>query len=83
MALFEQNAIAYQDSDDLFRVDSWVQVLMGQGMRPRAHNPLARLAPPDQLKRALGDLQGNVARSVAALPPHADFLNRYCAAEAA
>lgn len=83
MALFEQNAIAYQNSDDLFRVDSWVQVLMGQGMRPRAHNPLARLAPPDQLKRALNDLRGSVARSVAALPPHAAFLNRYCATEAA
>jgi len=83
MALFEEKAIAYQDSDDLFRVDSWVQVLMGQGLRPRAHNPLAHLAPPEQLKRALGDMQGSVARSVAALPSHADFLNRYCAAEAA
>ncbi len=83
MALFEQNAIAYQDSDDLFRIDSWVQVLMGQGLRPRSHNPLARLVAPDQLKRALDDLRGNVARSVAALPSHADFLKRYCAAEAA
>ena len=34
IALFRDNAQAYQDAHDLFRVDSWVQVMLGQRLEP-------------------------------------------------
>lgn len=80
IALFRENAQAYQASDELFRVDSWVQVMLGQGNRPRGHHHLARLMPPGQLGHALGDLKANIAGRVAQMPAHQDFLQRYCAA---
>ena len=35
IALFRESAQAYQAPDELFRVDSWVQVMLGQRLEPR------------------------------------------------
>ncbi len=78
IALFAEGAQAYQAPDDLFRVSSWLQVLLGQGLVPRAHHPLARLMPVAQLAKALGDLKANVDQAVAGLPKHQAFLDQYC-----
>jgi tryptophan halogenase len=43
---------------------------------------MGRLMPPEQLKQALGDLSGNMARAVSGLPSHQAFIDKYCAAEA-
>ena len=82
IALFREQAIAWQGSEDLFRVNSWVQVMLGQRLEPKSWHRLGRLMPPAQLRQALGDLQANVARTVAQLPPHQDFLDGYCPAAA-
>ncbi|MEG3164258.1 tryptophan halogenase family protein [Sphingomonas sp. PB2P19] len=79
IALFEEAAQAYQSGDDLFRVDSWLQVMLGQGLQPRTHHPMARIMPAEQLARALGDIRTNIGAAVAKLPQHQAFLDRYCA----
>lgn len=79
IALFEDAAQTYQGGDDLFRTDSWLQVMLGQGLRPRAHHPMARIMPREQLGRALGDIKRNITAAVAKLPQHQAFLDRYCA----
>jgi tryptophan halogenase len=76
IALFRENAQAYQASDELFRVDSWVQVMLGQRIQPRGYHQLARLMPPGQLRQALGDLKANIAGAVARMPSHQEFLDR-------
>jgi tryptophan halogenase len=78
IALFAEGAHAFQDSHDLFRVASWVQVMLGQRLAPRQHHGLARMMPMDQLARALADLKAGVDASVARLPAHQAFLERYC-----
>jgi tryptophan halogenase len=80
IALFRENAQAYQGGDELFRVDSWVQVMLGQRLQPRGHHQLARLMPPGQLRQALDGLKSNIAGAVATMPSHQAFLDRYCAA---
>jgi tryptophan halogenase len=77
IALFAEAAQAYQSADDLFRVDSWVQVMLGQGMQPQSHHPMARIMPAEQLARALGDIRSNVREAVARLPQHQAFLDGY------
>jgi tryptophan halogenase len=39
---------------------------------------MGRLMPPEQLRAALADLSGNIARAVGGLPQHQAFLDRYC-----
>lgn len=80
MALFRESGHAYQGADELFRVDSWVQVLLGQGMAPQRYHELARLMPIEQLRGALGSLKADIAARVAQMPAHADFVQDYCGA---
>ena len=81
IALFLDHAIAFKDQDDLFGTDSWVQVLLGQGVRPLDHHPAARAVPPGELRDALAALKAGVGRTVSSLPPHAEFVSRYAPAE--
>jgi tryptophan halogenase len=81
IALFSEAAIAYQGSDDLFRIDSWNAVMMGQGVMPRDHHRMPAMMPSADLERALGDLRAGIAAKLAGLPSHADFLASHCAAQ--
>jgi len=78
IALFEESAQAYQGQDELFRVTSWVQVLFGQGVSPKAYHRMAELIPDAQLSKALTDLKSSIDRAVAALPDHQTFVEQYC-----
>ena len=75
--LFREHAHAYQDSHDLFRVDSWVQVMLGQRQHPSSYNHVTRLMPERQLREALSSLQANIVRAVEGMPSHCEFLRRY------
>ena len=79
LALFADSAQAYQAPDELFRVSSWLQVMLGQRLEPRTHHAMARPMPTDQLAGALADLKANIDRAVARLPQHQAFVDGYCA----
>ncbi len=80
IALFREGGIAYQDRDELFRVDSWVQVMIGQRIDPLSYHRVANLMPVERLRGALADLKGNIARAVAPMPTHQSFLDQYLSA---
>ncbi|RAN33793.1 tryptophan halogenase family protein [Hyphomonas pacifica] len=80
--VFRENGLAYQATDDLFRVDSWLQVMMGQRMRPKGYHHMGHMMTEDQMRRALGGLSSGIANTVAKMPTHQDFIERYCAIEA-
>ena len=82
IALFQDNALAYQAPGELFQVDSWLQVMLGQGLEPRSRHHLGRLLTPPQLRQSLEDLGGNIARAVARMPSHQDFLKQYLGPQA-
>ncbi|MCR5881069.1 tryptophan halogenase family protein [Phenylobacterium sp. J367] len=77
IALFQEGAQAYQAAGELFQVDSWLQVMLGQRLEPRAWHPMGRLMKRDQLRGALGDLRSNIARAVDRMPTHQQFLDQY------
>ncbi|MGN6269552.1 MAG: tryptophan halogenase family protein [Sphingomonas sp.] len=82
IALFRDAAAAYQDTDELFRIDSWVQVMLGQGVTPMSHHPIPRMMATPQLEEALGNLRAGIAAQVARMPSQRDFIAGYCAAAA-
>ncbi|MDG2535161.1 tryptophan 7-halogenase [Sphingomonas sp. HITSZ_GF] len=77
IAAFRDGAIAWQASDDLFRVDSWVQVMLGQRLEPRSHHHMGRMIVEGELQEALGRLKSDIAGTVAQMPAHQAFLERY------
>jgi tryptophan 7-halogenase len=80
IAAFRDGAIAWQASDDLFRVDSWVQVMLGQRLVPARHHHMGRMIVDGELRSALGELRSGIAGAVARMPAHQHFLERYIAA---
>jgi tryptophan halogenase len=79
--LFRGSGYVHQTGDDLFRVASWLYVMIGQGVVPQHHHYMGALLGEQQLRRALGSLQESIAAAVAKMPSHRDFLERYCAAQ--
>ncbi len=76
IALFRESAQAFQASDELFTVTSWVQVMLGQKLEPAGHNRVARMMPPGRLEQTLAHLAGQVTGAVRGLPVHQAYLDR-------
>ncbi|TIX50972.1 tryptophan halogenase family protein [Alteraurantiacibacter aquimixticola] len=77
IALFRESATAYQASDELFRIDSWVQVMLGQGLQPQSHHALGRMIGAEKLGASLDTLASNLRRAAQSLPEHQAFLDQY------
>ena len=77
IAVFRDSAGAWQDQDEIFRTDSWVQVMLGQGVHPRAHHRLPSLLPDAQLLQSLDDLARRIDEQLGPLPVHDAFLAGY------
>jgi tryptophan 7-halogenase len=80
MDLFASHGRLFRQGAELFSEPSWLQVLLGQGLRPRAHHPLAETRPREQVQDFIADVQRVVQRCVDVMPTHADFIAAHCAA---
>ena len=81
MAMFRENGYAWPDDVGLFRVDSWVQVMMGQGLMPKQHHGAGGVLPADGLKQQMMTLRNMIDNSVSQMPAHGDFIQSYCPAQ--
>ena len=76
--LFKESAMAYQAPDEMFRVESWMQVMLGQRLRPRGYHHMGRMLGPERLRVALDTLKNSITGAVAKMPTHRQFLESYC-----
>jgi tryptophan 7-halogenase len=77
--LFRESGRVFRAPNELFAENSWVQVMMGQGITPRQHHPIADLMSDAELDGFLEEIRTRVERTVAQLPAHADYVARYLA----
>jgi len=77
---WRERAHAWQDPGELFRVDSWTSVLMGQGIQPGPPHPLAAAISDADLRTLLMRIRQPVEQAVATMPSQAAFIERYCRA---
>ena len=82
LSLFESRAHVPYYKDGLFSRDSWLSVLFGQGLMPRAYDRLADRITLDDVQTRLTELHERIASNVSAMSAHAQFILRYCDAEA-
>ncbi|ALH80802.1 tryptophan halogenase family protein [Sphingopyxis macrogoltabida] len=80
--LFRETGRVFRKNEELFAENSWVQVMMGQGIEPQSYHPIAEKLRDDELDRLLRMLRENVTNTVATLPEHHAYVARYCGAEA-
>jgi tryptophan halogenase len=78
LKLFEARGHVPYFKDGFFSRDSWLAVLFGQGLMPRAYDRLADFMPRDQLEARLRELHGRVAAHAGDMPSHEQVIERYC-----
>ena len=66
---------------ELFREESWVQVLLGQGLQA-AWDPVVDMLPPAQVAAFMRDVEEVIDEVAQAMPDHAAFIARNCRAPA-
>jgi tryptophan halogenase len=76
---FAQGAQAWQATGEIFRVDSWVQVMLGQRLAPKSWHRIGALMSGGRLRQTLDDTSRQITAAVAAMPSHEQFLDGYMA----
>lgn len=76
--LFKGTAQLFKKEDELFRVDSWTQVLIGQGLSPTSFHLAAEKMPENDLREFLQGYHEGIRKYVSSLPTQAQFIEKYC-----
>jgi len=79
--IFEATGQIFREGEELFTEQSWLQVLVGQGILPRRHHPLADGLPAEKLEDFLRSIRSLIRGAVDRMPDHARFIAEHCAAE--
>jgi tryptophan halogenase len=80
--LFRDSGRFYRNADELFADISWIEVMLGQRIEPRAYHPLVDLVPAEDVYRFVDGVAQTIERCVDAMPTHQAFIDRCCAAAA-
>jgi tryptophan halogenase len=78
IALFKETGRVFLDDGDIFRVDSWTQVMFGQGLMPTQYHQIANLMSDDELNKFMAGMKLAITQAVDKLPEHGDFIEHYC-----
>ena len=80
IALFEANGRITRFNQELFDLPSWLQVMWGQGLRPRGYHPLADRLTPRELEGLIEQNHAHATKVVSHTVPHAEFIAAHCSA---
>jgi len=80
IALFKETARVFKEPNELFGENSWIQVMLGQGIVPEQHHPVVDVMGDEELTRFMQGIKSNVDKTVATLPGHQAYVERYCKA---
>jgi tryptophan halogenase len=78
--LFRDSGRFFRNADELFADISWIQVMLGQRLEPRAYHPLVDRVSAAEVYRFVAGVEQTIERCVDAMPSHQAFIDRCCAA---
>lgn len=79
--LWMANGRIFREDEELFAEESWIQVLLGQGMIPRGYDPLVDIKSDAQIAQYLGNIAAVIGKCVAVMPEHAEYVAKTCLAQ--
>jgi tryptophan halogenase len=82
MEMFRANGRLIERQHELFHPPSWLAVLLGQGVHPATHDPLADTIAPQELAAILGGMRRVIDQAADRMPTHQQFIERHCRAAA-
>jgi tryptophan halogenase len=78
--LFRETGRVFRGPNELFAENSWIQVMLGQGILPPRYHPIADRMGDAELAQFLNNIKGSVAAVAGQLPSHQDYIRQYCRA---
>jgi len=78
--LFKETGRVFKVDSELFGENSWIQVMLGQGLVPEQYHPIVDEMTDDELRRFLNGAENAVTKLVSRLPEHQAFIDHYCKA---
>ncbi|MEE4174269.1 MAG: tryptophan halogenase family protein [Xanthomonadales bacterium] len=79
MSLFQSTGGIVRDAGDLFAEEAWLQVMIGQGMKPDAWHPMADRLTHEQLAQFMSQSKKLVKQAVNRITSHESFIAQHCA----
>jgi tryptophan halogenase len=78
--LFRSHGRILREDTELFPIQSWLFVMIGQNVMPRSYDPMTDGLDAAKIKTRLDDLRIQVRQCVEAMPTHHDFIREHCLA---
>ncbi len=79
LALFGATGQVFREGEELFTEQSWLQVMTGQGVRPRRYHPAADNLSPEQCTEFLTNIRVLIRGAVEHMSTHEGFIAEHCA----
>lgn len=77
--LWREKGRIFRAHNSLFTEESWIAVLLGQNIVPRAADPLVAILPVGETVQFMNHMREIVARTAEAMPRHEDYIAMHCA----
>jgi tryptophan halogenase len=78
---FKKNGRIFRNSSEMFNDLSWLEVMHGQGIRPRSYHPLVDRMTDEEIISRMDGIRKVIHKSVDVMPTHAQFIAENCKAE--
>ena len=80
LEIFRVTGQIFREGEELFTEQSWLQVMLGQGIMPGRYHPAADELPREKLEEFLGNIRKVIATATERMPAHERFIAGHCAA---
>ncbi|MBC7918051.1 MAG: tryptophan 7-halogenase [Rhodoferax sp.] len=78
IALFRETGRVFRIANELFAENSWIQVMLGQGIMPNQYHQVADLMGDAELSRFLDGIRQTINQTLRQLPSHQSYVQQYC-----
>ena len=78
--LFRETGRVFRMPNELFAENSWLQVMLGQGIEPEQYHPVVNVMSDSELDHFLGEIKKYVDTTVTNMPTHQQYIDQYCRA---
>jgi tryptophan halogenase len=79
--LFKKTGRVFKVANDLFVENSWIQVMLGQGLMPEQYHTIVDEMSDEDLQKFMFAAEASVQKTVSQLPSHQAFIDHYCKAD--
>jgi tryptophan halogenase len=76
--LFRSHGRILREDAEIFPIQSWLSVMIGQNVLPRRYDPMADSLDPQKVTAKLESIRTAVKQCAAAMPQHEAFLDAHC-----